>query len=49
MGNVTRRKGQQNVIRALLTILERYPGAHYHIVGLPTQQPAFEALAASWA
>lgn len=46
VGNVTKRKGQQNAIRALPAVLERFPEAHYHIVGLPTEQPAFEALAA---
>ncbi len=45
VGNVNRRKGQHNVICALPAILERYPEAHYHIVGLPTEQTAFENLA----
>lgn len=45
VGNVTRRKGQQNVIKALPTIRDRYPDVHYHIVGIPTEQAAFEALA----
>jgi glycosyltransferase involved in cell wall biosynthesis len=36
VGNLTQRKGQHNVINALPTILEDFPQAHYHCVGLPT-------------
>jgi len=36
VGNVTYRKGQHRVIKALPAILKRFPDAHYHIVGLPT-------------
>lgn len=45
VGNVTRRKGQQNVIKSLPQILKRYPDVHYHIVGILTEKDAFEALA----
>lgn len=45
VGNVSRRKGQQNIIRALPAILERYPKAHYHIIGIPTERTALESLA----
>lgn len=37
VGNVTLRKGQQNVIKALPEILKRYPEAHYYCVGLGTR------------
>jgi phosphatidylinositol alpha-1,6-mannosyltransferase len=46
VGNVTERKGQHVVIRALPRILQRFPAVHYLIVGLPTQKKAFEQLAA---
>ncbi len=36
VGNVTLRKGQHRVIKALPKLLEKYPQLHYHIVGLPT-------------
>ncbi|MCX8148587.1 glycosyltransferase family 4 protein [Thermaurantimonas aggregans] len=45
VGNVTKRKGQQNVIKALPTILNVFPEAHYHIVGLPTCYEEFFELA----
>lgn len=45
VGNVSFRKGQHNVIRAMPAILERFPEAHYHIVGIPTEQETFEKLA----
>lgn len=47
VGNVTYRKGQQNVIRALPLLALHYPSVHYDIVGLPTEQKAFSALALS--
>ncbi len=37
VGNVTLRKGQQNVIKALPEILKLYPEAHYHCVGLDSR------------
>ncbi|PIE89795.1 MAG: glycosyltransferase [Acidobacteria bacterium] len=45
VGGVTRRKGQQNVIKAMPEILKSHPDAHYHIVGIPTAKKEFEALA----
>jgi len=36
VGNVTPRKGQHRVIKALPEILKHFPNAHYHVVGLPT-------------
>lgn len=38
VGNLTSRKGQHRVIKALPAILKKFPHAHYHIVGLPTDQ-----------
>lgn len=37
IGNVSFRKGQQNLIQALPEIINKYPHIHYHIVGLPTE------------
>jgi phosphatidylinositol alpha-1,6-mannosyltransferase len=45
VGNVTSRKGQQNVIKALPEIKKLYPEICYHIVGLPTQKNEFQKLA----
>lgn len=45
VGNVTYRKGQHRVIKALPSILAKYPETHYHIVGLPTKKDNFLALA----
>lgn len=45
VGNVTKRKGQQNVIRALPVLLKKYPDLRYNIVGIPTQQAKLEKLA----
>lgn len=45
VGNVTPRKGQHRVIKALPEILKRYPEAHYHIVGLPSYKDQFQKLA----
>jgi len=45
VGNVTYRKGQHRVIRALPALLQRFPKAHYHIVGLPTLRAEMQALA----
>jgi len=38
VGNVTQRKGQHNVIKALPLILKTYPETTYHIVGIPTEK-----------
>lgn len=45
VGNVNYRKGQQNVIEKLPDLLKYYPDAEYHIIGLPTKQEEFIALA----
>ena len=45
VGNVTSRKGQQNVIKLLPQMIERFPDVHYHCVGLATEVPAFKKLA----
>jgi glycosyltransferase involved in cell wall biosynthesis len=42
VGNVSYRKGQQNLIATLPKIKEKFPEVHYHIIGLPTEQKAFE-------
>ena len=47
VGNVTFRKGQQNIIRALPLIQQYYPEVNYHIIGLPTEKESFLALAKS--
>lgn len=47
VGNVTFRKGQHRVIKALPAILQLFPDAHYHIVGLPTKKAEMESLANS--
>ncbi len=45
VGNVSKRKGQDVVIRALPKILETFPNTHYLIVGLPTRKSSYSALA----
>lgn len=45
VGNVTQRKGQHNVIKALPTLLEHYPDLQYHIVGIPTEKEKLQQLA----
>jgi phosphatidylinositol alpha-1,6-mannosyltransferase len=45
VGNVTPRKGQQRVIKALPYVLKYLPDAHYHMIGLPTYRAKFEQLA----
>lgn len=47
VGNLTCRKGQQNVIRALPLLKEHFPDMHYHCVGIPTQKQDFYELAQS--
>jgi phosphatidylinositol alpha-1,6-mannosyltransferase len=42
VGNVTDRKGQENVINALPQILEKHASAVYHIVGKPTNKEKIE-------
>ena len=45
LGSVTERKGQVNVIKALPNIIEKYPGAHYHIIGKPVIQKELQQVA----
>jgi len=45
VGNVTERKGQDVIIRALPKVLARVPNAHYVMAGLPTAKEQFERLA----
>ena len=40
VGNVTQRKGQHRVIKALPSIIDKFPNTVYHIVGIPTNQLA---------
>jgi len=47
VGNVTERKGQQNIIKALPLLLQRFPELTYHIVGIPTEKERLIALAKS--
>jgi len=48
VGNVTLRKGQDLVIKAMPEILKHYPNAVYLIVGLPTEKERFFNLAKAW-
>jgi phosphatidylinositol alpha-1,6-mannosyltransferase len=45
VGNVSRRKGQDLVIKALPRILKEIPNAHYFMAGLPTIQKELQKLA----
>ena len=45
VGNVTERKGQEVVIRAMPEILRRHPRARYLIAGLPTERQKLEPIA----
>lgn len=45
VGNLTQRKGQQNIIIALPLILKKYPNLHYHCIGIPTEKDYFLQLA----
>ena len=47
VGNVTYRKGQQNVIKALPLLKEKFPEIHYHLIGIPTEKHKFEMLSKS--
>ncbi len=47
VGNVTPRKGQHRVIKALPEIIKKFPDVHYNIVGLPTYEKEFADLAQS--
>ncbi len=48
IGNVTRRKGQHNVIKALPVLLKPYPHLEYHVVGIPTEKEKFQQLASQF-
>lgn len=45
VGNITLRKGQHRVIKALPEIIKIFPRVHYHIVGLPTNEKEISVLA----
>lgn len=45
VGNLTNRKGQHRVVKALPKLIERYPELHYHMVGLPTNEKLLSSLA----
>lgn len=45
VGNLTYRKGQQNVIKALPFIKTKFPSIHYHCVGITTELESFTSLA----
>lgn len=47
VGNLTFRKGQQNVIRALPLLKEKFGDIYYHCVGIPTEIEKLTALATS--
>lgn len=44
VGNVTKRKGQENVIKAIPRLLKKYPDLKYHIVGIPTEKKKLKKL-----
>lgn len=44
VGNVTERKGQHNVIKALPSLLKKFPDLKYQIVGIPTDKKKLEKL-----
>lgn len=45
VGNLTYRKGQQNVISALPNLKKYFPEIHYHCIGIPTEIKAFQTFA----
>ncbi len=45
VGNLTARKGQQNVIKALPVLKEKFPNILYHCVGIPTEKEDLATLA----
>ncbi len=47
VGNVSKRKGQENVIKALPKLRAKYPNLEYHVVGIPTLRKELEELAKS--
>ncbi len=47
VGNITQRKGQHNVVKAIPLLLKEFPDLQYHIVGIPTEKKQIENLAKS--
>jgi phosphatidylinositol alpha-1,6-mannosyltransferase len=47
VGHVTPRKGQHRLIKALRTLVKKYPNIRYHIVGQPVYKDEFKKLANS--
>ncbi|WP_348799499.1 glycosyltransferase family 4 protein [Flavobacterium adhaerens] len=47
VGNLTFRKGQQNMIKALPLLKETFPNIHYNSIGIPTEKEKFSKLAKS--
>ncbi len=47
VGNVSKRKGQHNVISALPKLVKQYPNLKYHIVGIPSEKESIEEQAKS--
>ncbi len=45
VGSLSERKGQEVVVRALPLILEKHPGVHYVMAGLPQTQTKLEQIA----
>jgi phosphatidylinositol alpha-1,6-mannosyltransferase len=45
VGNLTPRKGQHRVIKALPALRQKFMGVHYHMVGLPSTQAQLQQLA----
>jgi len=45
VGNLTLRKGQQNVIKHLPKLIDQFPEVHYHCIGLKTEANKFSRLA----
>lgn len=45
VGNLTQRKGQQNIIKALPKIIEKYPKVKYQCIGIPSEKDFFLQLA----
>ncbi|MFD2698591.1 glycosyltransferase family 4 protein [Mesonia sediminis] len=44
VGNLTQRKGQHNIIKALPLLEKHFAGVSYHMLGLPTEKKALQAL-----
>ncbi|WP_255504454.1 glycosyltransferase family 4 protein [Mesonia sp. HuA40] len=44
VGNLTQRKGQHNIIKALPLLKKHFAGVSYHMLGLPTEKKALQAL-----